>query len=314
MLCKRLFLSRIPMPPPDPMNGIILLDKPAGMTSHDVVDAVRKFAVGVKVGHAGTLDPHATGLLIILLGKATKVSRFLMGLDKEYVFIVQLGLDTDTLDRWGKTVSMVDAVERDEQEIVDVAARLTGRYEQVAPAVSALKHRGQPLYRLARRGEEVPEKVRPVEVKRFDVLDVTHPFVTARVVCSSGTYVRSLARDMGRLLGTVASVFCLRRTRIGTFGLDEAVGLDALTEEGGDPGGFVLPVSDALRHLPRIRIAEEGAEGLRMGRQPRAEDMSASDLDFKGAYAVLVDKRGLAVAIVRRRDGSATGLATERVL
>ena len=284
------------------------------MTSHDVVDAVRKTVVGVKVGHAGTLDPHATGILIVLLGKATKVSRFLMGLEKEYLFMVQLGLETDTLDRWGKTISMVDAVEKSEQEIVEAAARLTGRYEQAAPAVSALKHRGEPLYKLARRGDVVPTKMRLVDVKRFDILDVTHPFITARVVCSSGTYVRSLARDLGSLLGVVASVFCLRRTRIGTFGLDEAVRLDRLTGDADSLESFVLPLSDALRHLPRVHIADEGAEGLRLGRQPRIEDMCASDLDFEGGFAVLVDKHGQAVAIVKRTAGPAAGLATERVL
>ena len=296
------------------MNGIIVLDKPAGMTSHDVVDAVRAVAAAVKVGHAGTLDPQATGVLILLLGKATKVSRFLMGLEKEYVFTVQLGLDTDTLDRWGKTVSIVDVAQKSEREIKEAAAELTGRYEQVAPAVSALKHRGEPLYRIARRGEEVPRKVRSVEVKRFDILDISHPFITARVVCSSGTYVRSLARDMGKLLGTVAAVSSLRRTRIGTFGLDEAVSLDSLVEGGGELEGFVLPLPDALRHLPRVRIEEQGAEGLRLGRQPRMEDLCASDLGFDGDYAVLVDKHGRAVAIARRTDEAGRGLAIERVL
>ncbi len=296
------------------MNGIIILDKPAGMTSHDVVDAVRAVVADVKVGHAGTLDPHATGILILLLGKATKVSRFLMGLEKEYVFTLQLGLDTDTLDRWGKTVSIVEVAEKSEREIIEAAAKLTGRYEQAAPAISALKHRGEPLYRLARRGEEVPRKVRFVDIKRFDILDVCHPFITARVVCSSGTYVRSLARDVGGLLDTVASVFCLRRTRIGTFGLDEAVSLDSLVRSEGEPEGFVLPLSEALRHLPRVRIGKQGAEGLRLGRQPRMEDLCASDLGFDGDYAVLVDKNGRVAAIARRTDESGCGLVTERVL
>ena len=136
------------------MNGIIILDKPAGMTSHDVVDAVRAVAADVKVGHAGTLDPNATGILILLLGKATKVSRFMMGLEKEYVFTVQLGLDTDTLDRWGKTVSIVDVAQKSEREILEAAAELTGRYEQVAPAVSTFcsqrKRPGRERFRRAR--------------------------------------------------------------------------------------------------------------------------------------------------------------------
>ena len=284
------------------------------MTSHDAVEAVRRLAGKVRVGHAGTLDPHATGILILLLGKGTKVSRFLMGLEKEYVFTMQLGLETDTLDRWGKPVSIVDALEKTEEEVAGAASRLEGRYDQVAPAVSALKHRGVPLYELARRGEQVPRKVRSVEIKRFDILDVYHPFVTARVVCSSGTYVRSLARDMGELLGSVSSVFCLRRTRIGSFGLDEAVSLASILRSAAALEGAVLPLTDALRHLPQVRMRKEGAEGLRMGRQPRLEDLRASDLDFQGDLVVLTYGDGGAVAIARRTEEPDRPLATERVL
>jgi tRNA pseudouridine55 synthase len=295
------------------MDGILILDKPAGMTSHDVVRAVRKVAVGVRVGHAGTLDPHATGILIVLLGKATKISRFIMGLEKEYVFTARLGLETDTLDRWGKTLKLVDTGERSRHEVAEAAAGLTGSYEQTAPAVSALKHRGEPLYRLARRGQEVPEKVRLVDIRRFDILDVSHPFITARVVCSSGTYVRALARDLGERLGTVAAVSCLRRTRIGTFGLDEAVSLDSVVGAGREFQEVMLPMAQALRHLPRIRINRHGAEGLRLGRQPRSEDLRASDLGFEGCYAVLVDGEGRAVAVVRKAEEHGGVVVTERV-
>jgi tRNA pseudouridine55 synthase len=274
------------------MNGIILLDKPPGMTSHDAVDAVRGLLPGVKVGHAGTLDPNATGILILLLGKATKVSRFLMGLEKEYIFTMQLGVETDTLDRWGKPTKVMDTPERRKEDIAGAAAKLLGRYEQVAPSVSALKYRGVPLYKLARRGEAVPKKVRSVEIRSLDVLNVDHPLVTARVVCSSGTYVRSLARDLGYLLGTVASVFCLRRTRVGDFGIDRAVSLDSV-----------------LKGEGKLEV-----EGVRLGRQPRKEDLSSRDSAFEGEYAVLVDPDGEPVAIVRKTDGSGGPLATERIL
>jgi tRNA pseudouridine55 synthase len=296
------------------MNGIIILDKPPGITSHDAVDAVRRLAGKVKVGHAGTLDPHATGVLILLLGKATKVSRFLMGLEKEYVFTMKLGLETDTLDRWGKTLSETDVVEKSKPEIAGAASKLEGRYDQVAPAVSALKHHGVPLYRLARRGERVPEKVRSVEIRRFDILDTCHPFVTARVVCSSGTYVRSLARDMGRLLGCAASVFCLRRTRIGTFGLSQSVSFGSVLESAGALEGAVLPLAEALGHLPQVRLRPEGVKELRAGKQPRPEGLHACDLDFRGNYAVLVDGDGEPVAIAKKTGEPGRVLRTERVL
>jgi tRNA pseudouridine55 synthase len=296
------------------MNGIIVLDKPPGMTSHDTVDAVRARARNVRVGHAGTLDPHATGVLILLLGKATKVSRFLMGLEKEYVFTMQLGLETDTLDRWGKTVRTVETKAKTEAEVSEAASSLTGRYDQVVPAVSALKHRGVRLYKLARRGEQVPTKVRSVEVRRFEILDVHHPFITARVVCSSGTYIRSLARDMGRLLGSAGCVFCLRRTRIGTFGLGEAVSLESVVENEAVLNDAVLPLSDALRHMPRVRMRREAVEGLRSGRRPGPDDFTESDLDFEGDHVVLTDEDGGVVAIARRTKKTGRLLETVKVL
>jgi tRNA pseudouridine55 synthase len=307
-------LDPVRPPPAREMNGIIILDKPAGLTSHDAVVAVRRVVRGTRVGHTGTLDPHATGVLILLLGKATKISRFLMGLEKEYVFTFQLGLETDTLDRWGSVIKVVETPAKGMEDIRNAASALMGRYDQVVPEVSAIKHEGVRLYRLARRGEQVPRKVRTVEIKRFDILEVHHPLVTARVVCSSGTYVRALARDMGYGLGTVASVFSLRRTRIGGFGLEQAVPLaDVLRDRTGLEQALVR-LGDALRHLPRVRIRSGAVEGLRSGRQPRLEDLSAADLDFVGEFAVLVDDDGQAVAIARRAEDAGRLLATERVL
>jgi tRNA pseudouridine55 synthase len=308
------FSNPIPPRPPNEMNGIIILDKPRRMTSHDVVASVRGLLSKVKVGHAGTLDPNATGVLILLLGKATKVSRFLMGLEKEYIFTMQLGVETDTLDRWGEAVRVVDTPQKPREDIVGAASSLVGRHDQVAPAVSALKHEGVPLYKLARRGQPVPRKARRVEIKRLDILDIDHPMVTARVVCSSGTYVRALARDIGYLLGTVASVFCLRRTRVGDFGADMAIPLDHVIRRGRDLEEVVVPLRKSLGHLPHLRLRKEGVDGLRLGRQPSPEDVGAADRAFSGEYAVLVDPDGEPVAIARRADGRGGFLRTERVI
>ena len=266
--------SSVPNRPPtdSEMNGILNIDKPGGMTSHDVVQKVRDLLPGTKVGHAGTLDPNATGVLIILVGKATKVSRFLMGLEKEYVFTIQLGIETDTLDRWGEVVGTSSPDGVGKTEIMDVASRFRGRYQQIAPSVSALKHRGVPLYRLARRGDPTPVKTRVVMIRAFEVLDISHPYVTIRVVCSSGTYVRSLARDMGKRLGCGASVSELRRTRIGSFGLGDAVAFSELEAGPSRLEDAITTIEEGLRHLPRIRLKPEGVERLRAGGQPGAWD------------------------------------------
>jgi tRNA pseudouridine55 synthase len=299
------------------MNGIIVVDKPGGMTSHDVVDSIRRIAGIRRVGHAGTLDPHATGILIMLLGKATKVSRFLMGMEKEYVFTIQLGLETDTLDRWGKTVgtSSPDGVGR--EDILKAASQFVGEYEQVAPSVSALKHKGMRLYKLARRGEPVPEKTRPVKVDAFEVTGVEHPFVTIRTVCSSGTYVRSLARDMGRALGCGACVSSLRRLRVGDFAIEGSVRLEDLEHAAGHPEGVrevLLSIEEGLTHLPRIRIGPEAVQALRTGGQTPEAGIPASELDFEGDYAAITDDTGRIIAIARRSDKPGRRLRTERII
>jgi len=296
------------------MNGIIVVDKPGGMTSHDVVDSVRRIVTGTRVGHAGTLDPNATGILIILLGKATKVSRFLMGLEKEYIFTIELGVETDTLDRWGKTVRTESADGVSRSDILDAASRFRGEHEQVAPSVSALKHKGVRLYELARRGEPVPVKTRPVTISAFEVMDVTHPFVTIRAVCSSGTYVRSLARDMGQALGCGASVFCLRRLRVGGFALEGAVSLDSLAAGPAGLGEALLSIEDGLGHMPRIHIGPDAVRVLRAGGQTPEDGISASELDFEGDYVAITDDAGRIVAIARRSDEPGRSLRTERIL
>ncbi len=300
------------------MNGIIVVDKPGGMTSHDVVDSIRRIVRDRRVGHAGTLDPNATGILIMLLGKATKVSRFLMGLEKEYIFTIQLGLETDTLDRWGKTVCTRSADGVSRSDILDAASRFLGEYEQAAPSVSALKHKGVRLYELVRRGEPVPVKTRPVRISTFEVMDVTHPFVTVRTVCSSGTYVRSLARDMGQALGCGASVFCLRRLRVGGFGIEGAVRLEDLEHASKeDPDGvreILLSIEEGLAHLPRIRIGPDAVEALLAGGQTPEDKISASELDFEGDYVAITNDAGQIMAIARRSDKPGQSLRTERIL
>jgi tRNA pseudouridine55 synthase len=302
------------LPVDSEMDGILLIDKPGGMTSHDVVDRIRSLVPGVRIGHAGTLDPDANGLLIILLGKATKVSRFLMGLDKEYVFTIQLGIETDTLDRWGKTVQVRSIEGISESDILAAASRFKGRYQQIAPSVSALKHKGVPLYKMARRGEPTPTKTRVVVIDVFEVLDIAGPFVTIRVVCTTGTYVRSLARDVGRYLGCGASVFCLRRLTIGPFGVDRAVALEDLGVGHVGVSARMLSMEESLKHMPRVCLKNGSVAKIKMGGQPSAQDLLDPNPEFEGDYVTLADEAGNIFGIARRSERAPWVLRTERIL
>lgn len=205
------------------MDGILLFDKPIGWTSHDAVDFVRRRAGQRSVGHAGTLDPMATGLLIILIGKATKLSSELMGLEKDYEGSMRLGLETDTQDLEGRIVSTSDWQAVTEEAVRSVCVGLTGPQSQMPPAYSAVKKDGHKLYDLARKGITVTVEPRQVVVSRFDVLAMNGPEVHFTVTCSKGTYIRSLASSVGERLGCGATLSSLVRTRIGTFQLSSAL-------------------------------------------------------------------------------------------
>ncbi|MFZ1946286.1 MAG: tRNA pseudouridine(55) synthase TruB [bacterium] len=296
------------------MDGILVLDKPGGMTSHDVVVALRRLLGGARVGHAGTLDPNATGVLIGLVGRATKVSRFLMSLDKEYVFTIELGVETDTLDIWGTALRRESTDGVTAERVLDAAARFRGKYQQIAPSLSAIKHQGTPLYKLARRGLATPLKTRVVEIRTFEVTEISLPHVSVRLACSSGTYVRSLARDMGRHLGCGAAVSSLRRTRVGDFGLEEATPLAELVEGRTEPGEVMLSIERGLGHLPRIGLKETSVAGIRAGRQPSLADFAPGGEGLAGTYFALTDQTGAVVGIAVRSDGPAETFRTERIL
>lgn len=207
-------------------DGVLLVDKPAGPTSHDVVHKIRKTFRIEKVGHGGTLDPNATGLLIILLGKGTKLSDRFMGSDKSYSGTMRLGRTTSTQDCDGEVIEEKpwDAITREQVE-AQMAAH-TGDLFQTPPMVSAIKLNGVPLYKLARKGQEVERKPRFVHIYRFAITEWVPPLVTFDVVCTKGTYVRTLAHDIGQALGCGASLDALRRTQSGTLSVNDALPLD----------------------------------------------------------------------------------------
>ncbi|MEP7765228.1 tRNA pseudouridine(55) synthase TruB [Sanguibacter sp. 25GB23B1] len=247
---------------PPAADGVVVVDKPQGWTSHDVVGRMRRLASTRKVGHAGTLDPMATGVLVVGVGRATKLLTYVVGEDKEYRATVRLGASTTTDDAEGDLLERVDASEVTDEAISGAVASLTGPILQVPSAVSAIKVDGKRAYARVRAGETVELAPRPVTISRFDIDAIRRETVDGSglvdvdvtVVCSSGTYVRALARDMGDALGCGGHLTMLRRTRVGGYGLAGARTLDELADEV-EQGGtvHVMPLADAARALFPVR-------------------------------------------------------------
>jgi tRNA pseudouridine55 synthase len=251
-------------------NGVLNVDKPAGPTSHDVVARVRRLAGTRRVGHAGTLDPAATGVLVVLLGVATRLAEYLTELPKRYEAMIRFGLRTDTQDTTGTVLTESDASALTAAAVEAALARFRGEILQTPPMVSAVKVEGKRLYELARRGETVERAARPVTIHELSLTEF-HPGPAAwgRLVvgCSSGTYVRTLCADLGEALGVGAAMGALRRTRIGPFRVEEAVSLEALSRavDEGRLGEVMLPPGAAVAHLPAVTVGEPERERLLHG-------------------------------------------------
>jgi tRNA pseudouridine55 synthase len=254
--------SREPVSSGSPgVTGLVVVDKDAGWTSHDVVARCRRIFGQRRVGHAGTLDPDATGVLLVGLGRATRLMRFLTALPKTYTADIVLGSATSTLDDSGEVLATYDMARVTPDAVAAAAADLTGEIEQVPPMVSAVKVGGRRLHELARQGLEVERPPRTVTVRRFDTApDPARPGVyRAEVECSSGTYIRVLAHDLGRALGGGAHVANLRRTRIGSFGDAEMRPLDSIGPEA------VLTPAEAMRDLDSVTVEPAPAASIRTG-------------------------------------------------
>jgi tRNA pseudouridine55 synthase len=247
-------------------NGLLLVDKPAGISSAAVVARVRRVFSGVKAGHTGTLDPFATGLLPLCLGEGTKLASYLTDADKGYEGTIHLGLTTDTLDRTGAVTSTATVPAIDDARLEEIAEEFRGHIEQVPPSYSAIKRGGRPMYELARRGEAPELEARAVRVDRLELKLVAADRVAVAIDCSKGFYVRSLAHDIGARIGCGAVLDDLRRTRVGDLLVDAATRLEAI-EAAGPGQANVIPLEEAAGHLRRIDIAASEAESLRLGRQ-----------------------------------------------
>lgn len=262
------------------ISGILNIDKPQGWTSHDVVARVRRLSGQKQVGHAGTLDPLATGVLLICLGQATRVSEYLMRGRKVYRAAVYLGLSTDTYDAEGQITATAPEVSVTLAQLEEALSAFVGRIEQTPPMYSALKHQGIPLHKLARQGKTVERKSRPVEIYDIELLDWSSPVLTIEVTCSSGTYLRSLAHDLGQRLGCGAHLSSLIRLASGHFTLDKAVGLDALGEAfvTGRWTELIHPLDEALLDFEAITFGKQAEHQIRFGQQVPGPKPSASSL------------------------------------
>lgn len=284
------------------MNGLVIIDKPSGKTSHDIVAEVRALLGIKRVGHTGTLDPLATGVLPICINEATKMVPFLESHSKDYRATLVLGIKTDTLDLDGRIVERCDPRVTPE-EVERVLGEFVGAIEQAPPQYSAVKFHGKPMYHWARKGIAVAARRRKVEIFALAIQEMALPYVTFTVSCSKGTYIRSLCADIGDRLGPGACLSALRRTRSGSFGEESALALD-----GTDPERKqnllkerMIRLTDTLPEIPSIRVEGPLAKKIQAGNQPTVEMMKPYDIPFlaRGDMVKILIKGSGLVAIVR---------------
>jgi len=257
------------------LEGVLNINKSSGMTSHDVVDEVRRILKIRRVGHTGTLDPQATGVLPICIGRATKIARFLTAADKEYRINMRLGIRTDTMDAEGKILEEKSGIPQTAEQVEEVFSQFRGEIYQIPPLFSAKKYQGERLYRLARRGEVVEREPVLVKVYELELISYEPPFVRIRVFCSKGTYARALCDDIGRALGCGAHLHSLVRVKAGQFRLEEAITLSCLEEiqQQGKLSEVLLPVEQALNHLPEVRVTPDSSRSLLRGSSLALQDI-----------------------------------------
>jgi tRNA pseudouridine55 synthase len=299
-------------------DGLLLIDKQTGRTSHDEVQRARRLLGQRKMGHCGTLDPDATGLLVLTLGRATRLTRFLINAPKVYSGLIRFGVSTDTYDGSGRVVETRPTTELTGERIAEVMARLEGRRDQTAPAYSAKKVKGVKYYELARRGEEVPESHKPVNVYGFRATaDLSGDSISFELECSSGTYVRSLAHELGEALGCGAHLAQLRRLSVGPFEVASAVTLAAIEAAGEETGpvvGSAWVPFDAIP-LPFAELATDAQQERRIG---NGQTVLFRGLDSsEGDWVKLVNRKHQVIAVgtvIERIGEGGVGVVQPRIV
>lgn len=255
------------------VSGVLVVDKPVGLTSHDVVQIIRRGTNIRRAGHTGTLDPRASGVLVILIGPAVRLSEYVSASDKRYQATIRLGSSTDTYDAEGEVTSSASVENITEERFADILQQFVGEIKQTPPPYSAVKVQGRKAYEMAREGEEVNLEPRTIQVYSLELLEWAPPEVVIDVFCSSGTYVRSLANDLGKALGCGAHLVGLRRTKSGRFTLRDAVPLRRLQESfvAGDWYKYLIPAAEALGDWPMVELNADQVELIRHGHRVPAE-------------------------------------------
>jgi tRNA pseudouridine55 synthase len=306
------------------MDGVIVVDKKEGKTSHDIVSEVRKLLGVKKAGHTGTLDPMATGVLPVCLNEATKLAGFLTGEDKEYRATMLIGVQTDTMDIEGKIIRKSGNIVSAEA-ITNAVSEMIGNIKQVPPAYSAVKFRGKPLYKWARDGVFLKKEPRDVIIHDIVIEDISFPIVTFRVVCSKGTYIRTLCSDIGDKLGPGACLSALRRLKSGFFSENNAVSLIDFTDKDkrNELAEKIMPMNELLPFLATVELQESSAEKLRNGWQPSVEMMQEYELPLlktgdmvkfvSGGYLLAVAKMLAPVSNLSEFDGKMQAAKIVRV-
>ncbi len=284
---------------PGGLHGLLLVDKPAGITSAEVVRRIKR-KVGGKVGHLGTLDPFATGLLPLCLGEATKIAQFLNTADKRYEGVISLGIATDTGDKTGAVREERPLPEIAAASLTAIAGRFTGPLMQTPPMYSAIKRGGVPLYKLARAGVEVEREARSIVIDELQLEPLGEGRLAFRVACSKGTYIRVLAEDIGRELGTVAHLEELRRVGFGPFRLDQ--GAADPDDWQPDSGAGLVSIRDALGHLPVVSLPERAVVATRRGQGWVLREFAPGDAASQ--HALFLDSSGEPLAVIERSDAN----------
>jgi tRNA pseudouridine55 synthase len=281
-------------------SGVLVLDKPEGPSSAQVVGQVKRILGARKVGHLGTLDPFASGVLPMGVNEGTKVAEILLAAQKSYTGVLALGVETDTQDRTGKVVKVSALPALSEEQIARARTAFTGNLQQTPPMYSALKSRGVRLYRLARRGETVTRPARAIRVERLDLWQINQAEIGFEIVCSKGTYVRTLAADIGSFFGCGAHLKTLRRLSCGALTLAQAVSPDELERLKKNNRVPLIPLSDALSHVPKIPVGADWLPRLRKGQQDMLTILAAPREEE--TLARLVDQHGNLVALIQWMD------------
>ncbi|HED24351.1 MAG TPA: tRNA pseudouridine(55) synthase TruB [Firmicutes bacterium] len=292
------------------MNGLIVINKPGGITSHGVVQEIRRLIPGVKAGHTGTLDPMASGVLPVCLGKATRLAEYTNSLPKTYCAGITFGRATETGDADGEITATSEVPVLKLEKLKKIALKFTGRIEQMPPAYSAIKYHGKPAYYWARRGKNIPLRSRTVEIYELKILSINQlepPHLTVEVCCSAGAYIRSLAVDIGLELKTCAHLSSLKRLAAGGFSLAEARSLEetALLAEQKDFDRLLLPMDRAVEHLKAVRLNPEQITDLQHGRLVRMGKKEFTEIAAGGLPVRIYDRDGNFKAVASFVDNDA---------